>query len=60
MDDFGFDICQRFQKPLAVLADQNMLTVDNEYICLTRKGFLCVDRILTEFFPEPFRRSSYW
>ena len=48
---YGVDILQRFEQPLASLADGGYLAeASNEIVALTRAGLLRVDALLPRFF----------
>jgi len=56
---FGVDLLVRFAEPLARLREWGMLTVDGDWLRLTREGLLQVDRLVHEFFLPQHRTSRY-
>lgn len=59
-DEFGISTVERFAEPLAQLAAQGLLLVNENTVRLTRSGLLCVDRILPSFFSDQHQAASYW
>jgi oxygen-independent coproporphyrinogen-3 oxidase len=50
---FGIDLLARFAEPLGRLQAWGFLSVEGDWLCLTREGLLQVDRLVHEFFlPE--------
>ena len=47
---FNTDIRDRFAYPLAGLAAEGWLRMDNQGICMTRQGLLRVDRLVSAFY----------
>jgi len=55
-DKFGVDIRSEFAEPLRNQEKAGYLRVEGDEVCLTRKGLLQVDSLLSEYF-EPEHRS---
>jgi oxygen-independent coproporphyrinogen-3 oxidase len=47
---YGVNVLERFREPLAQLADEGVLSVQDDTIRLTRSGLLRVDTVLPRFF----------
>jgi oxygen-independent coproporphyrinogen III oxidase len=56
---FGVDVTARFAEPLAALQRQGVLTMDGDWLRLTREGLLQVDRLVHEFFLPEHRTARY-
>jgi oxygen-independent coproporphyrinogen III oxidase len=56
---FGVDLLARFAEPLAVLQACGSLTLDGDWLRLTRIGLLQVDRLVHEFFLPEHRTARY-
>jgi oxygen-independent coproporphyrinogen III oxidase len=56
---FGVDVAARFAEPLASLRNQGALTIDGDWLRLTRDGLLQVDRLVHEFFLPEHRSARY-
>jgi oxygen-independent coproporphyrinogen-3 oxidase len=57
---FGVNIFEEFDGPLQELREAGHLKVTGESVLITRKGLLCVDRLLPAFYSEEYSESSYW
>ncbi len=55
----GVDVLKEFAEPLANQQAKGYLTVKGDDICLTRKGLLQVDSLLTEYFEPAHRAVRY-
>ena len=58
-DKFGVDILARFADPVARLKTWGALTVEGDWLRLTRDGLLEVDRLVHEFFLPEHRTARY-
>jgi oxygen-independent coproporphyrinogen III oxidase len=56
---FGVDLTARFAEPLATLQADGFLTMDGDWLRLTRDGLLQVDRLVHEFFLPEHRTARY-
>lgn len=56
---FGVDILDEFREPLRNQQAAGYLKIDGDEICLTRKGLLQVDSLLTEYFEPEHREIRY-
>lgn len=56
---FGVDVLARFDAPLARLQSWGALSVDGDWLRLTREGLLQVDRLVHEFFLPEHRTARY-
>jgi oxygen-independent coproporphyrinogen-3 oxidase len=56
---FGVDILARFAEPLARLKAQGVLTIDGDWLRLSRDGLLEVDKLVHEFFLPEHRTARY-
>jgi len=56
---FGVDVVARFAEPLASLGAKGALTIDGDWLQLTREGLLQVDRLVHEFFLPEHRSARY-
>jgi len=56
---FGVDVLARFAEPVARLESQGALTVEEDWLRLTRAGLLEVDRLVHEFFLPEHRTARY-
>ena len=53
------DVLARFAEPLARLKSQGALTIEGDWLRLTREGLLEVDRLVHEFFLPEHRTARY-
>jgi coproporphyrinogen III oxidase-like Fe-S oxidoreductase len=56
---FGVDIMEKFAEPVARLKSQGALTIDGDWLRLSRDGLLEVDRLVHEFFLPEHRAARY-
>ena len=56
---FGVDVLAKFAEPVARLKSRGALTVDGDWLRLTRDGLLEVDRLVHEFFLPEHRTARY-
>jgi oxygen-independent coproporphyrinogen-3 oxidase len=56
---FGVDILARFAEPVARLKSLGALTVDGDWLRLSRDGLLEVDKLVHEFFLPEHRTARY-
>jgi oxygen-independent coproporphyrinogen-3 oxidase len=56
---FGVDILEVFREPLAQLAGEGMLALEEPGVRLTRQGLLQVDGLLPEFYEQHYRNARY-
>lgn len=56
---FGADLVARFAEPVARLRSWGALTVEGDWLRLTRAGLLQVDRLVQEFFLPEHRGARY-
>jgi oxygen-independent coproporphyrinogen-3 oxidase len=56
---FGVELQARFAEPLAALQSGGFLTVDSDWLRLSRDGLLQVDRLVHEFFLPEHRTARY-
>jgi oxygen-independent coproporphyrinogen-3 oxidase len=56
---FGVDILERFAGPFETLKSWGTLTIDGDFLRLTRDGLLQVDRLVHEFFLPEHRTARY-
>jgi oxygen-independent coproporphyrinogen-3 oxidase len=56
---FGVDLLARFSEPLAALQTWGALTLEGDWLRLTREGLLQVDRLVHEFFLPEHRTARY-
>jgi oxygen-independent coproporphyrinogen-3 oxidase len=56
---FGVDILARFAEPVARLKSQGALTLDGDWLRLSRDGLLEVDKLVHEFFLPEHRTARY-
>jgi oxygen-independent coproporphyrinogen III oxidase len=56
---FGVDVLARFADPVARLKTWGVLTVEGDWLRLTRDGLLEVDRLVHEFFLPEHRTARY-
>ena len=56
---FGVDILVKFAEPVARLKSQGALTIDGDWLRLSRDGLLEVDRLVHEFFLPEHRTARY-
>jgi oxygen-independent coproporphyrinogen III oxidase len=56
---FGVKVASRFAEPLAALTSAGALTMDGDWLRLTREGLLQVDRLVHEFFLPQHRTARY-
>jgi oxygen-independent coproporphyrinogen III oxidase len=56
---FGVKVASRFAEPLAALTSAGALTMDGDWLRLTRDGLLQVDRLVHEFFLPQHRTARY-
>jgi oxygen-independent coproporphyrinogen-3 oxidase len=56
---FGVDVLARFSEPVARLQSAGALTLDGDWLRLTRPGLLQVDRLVHEFFLPEHRTARY-
>jgi oxygen-independent coproporphyrinogen-3 oxidase len=56
---FGVDVLNRFAAPLAHLQSLGALTIDGDWLRLSRDGLLQVDRLVHEFFLPEHRTARY-
>ena len=56
---FGVDVLARFAEPLARLQAQGVLTLDGDWLRLSRDGLLEVDKLVHEFFLPEHRTARY-
>ena len=59
LSKFGVDVIVRFAEPLAALQGEGLLTMDGDWLRLTREGLLQVDRLVHEFFLPEHRTARY-
>jgi oxygen-independent coproporphyrinogen III oxidase len=57
-EKFRVDIARRFERQLAHLAEEGLLSVTPSEIILSRDGLLCVDTLLHEFFLQQHRTTQ--
>jgi oxygen-independent coproporphyrinogen-3 oxidase len=53
------DILARFAEPVARLKSQGPLTIEGDWLRLSREGLLEVDRLVHEFFLPEHRTARY-
>ena len=53
------DVLARFAEPVARLKSQGALTIEGDWLRLTRDGLLEVDRLVHEFFLPEHRTARY-
>jgi oxygen-independent coproporphyrinogen-3 oxidase len=53
------DVLARFSEPVARLKSQGLLTVEGDWLRLTREGLLEVDKLVHEFFLPEHRTARY-
>jgi oxygen-independent coproporphyrinogen-3 oxidase len=58
-DKFAVDILSEFREPLERLSRQDMLTISDGSVTLTRQGLLRVDTLLHEFYETRYRGARY-
>jgi oxygen-independent coproporphyrinogen-3 oxidase len=56
---FGVDVQARFAEPLAALQTGGFLSIDGDWLRLSREGLLQVDRLVHEFFLPEHRTARY-
>ncbi len=56
---FGVDVLTRFAEPIATLKSSGDLTLEGDFLRLTRDGLLQVDRLVHEFFLPQHRTARY-
>jgi oxygen-independent coproporphyrinogen-3 oxidase len=56
---FGVDVLARFAEPVALLKSRGALTIDGDWLRLSRDGLLQVDRLVHEFFLPEHRTARY-
>ena len=56
---FAVDILAKFAEPVARLKSQGALTIDGDWLRLSRDGLLEVDRLVHEFFLPEHRTARY-
>jgi len=56
---FGVDVLSRFAEPLALLKSRGFLTIEGDWLRLSRDGLLQVDRLVHEFFLPEHRTARY-
>jgi oxygen-independent coproporphyrinogen-3 oxidase len=56
---FGVDPAERFAAPLAALAADGMLRVEDDAIAVTHQGLLRVDALLPPFYAAEYRGARY-
>lgn len=56
---FGVEIVQAFSEPYQSLVKEELATIDNDSITLTRAGLMRVDELLWRFFEPEFRDVRY-
>ena len=56
---FGVNLLARFAEPLGKLQRDGFLTLDADFLRLTREGLLQVDRLVPEFFLPEHRGARY-
>jgi oxygen-independent coproporphyrinogen III oxidase len=56
---FGVDVLARFAEPVALLKSKGALTIDGDWLRLSRDGLLQVDRLVHEFFLPEHRTARY-
>jgi len=56
---FGVDVQARFSDALAALQSSSFLTIDGDWLRLSREGLLQVDRLVHEFFLPEHRTARY-
>ncbi|MDP7254744.1 MAG: coproporphyrinogen-III oxidase family protein [Planctomycetota bacterium] len=57
---FGVNIFEEFGGPLQELRETGHLKLTDESVQITRKGLLCVDRLLPAFYSKEYSESPYW
>jgi oxygen-independent coproporphyrinogen III oxidase len=53
------DVLARFSAPIARLRELGFLSLDDEWLCLSRDGLLQADRLVHEFFLPEHREARY-
>jgi oxygen-independent coproporphyrinogen III oxidase len=56
---FGVDVLAKFAEPVARLKSRGALTIEGDWLRLTRDGLLQVDRLVHEFFLPEHRTARY-
>ncbi len=56
---YGVDVLSRFAEPIAHLRELGFLSLDGEWLCLSRGGLLQADRLVHEFFLPEHREARY-
>ena len=56
---FGVDVLAKFAEPVALLKSRGALTIDGDWLRLSRDGLLEVDRLVHEFFLPEHRTARY-
>ena len=56
---FGVDVLAKFADPVARLKSRGALTIDGDWLRLSRDGLLEVDRLVHEFFLPEHRTARY-
>jgi oxygen-independent coproporphyrinogen-3 oxidase len=56
---FGVDVLARFAEPLALLKSRGALSIEGDWLRLSRDGLLQVDRLVHEFFLPEHRTARY-
>ena len=56
---FGVDVLAKFADPVAKLKSRGALTIDGDWLRLSRDGLLEVDRLVHEFFLPEHRTARY-
>ena len=56
---FGVDVLAKFAEPVALLKSRGALTIDGDWLRLSRDGLLEVDRLVHEFFLPEHRMARY-
>jgi oxygen-independent coproporphyrinogen-3 oxidase len=56
---FGVDVLERFSEPVTRLKSWGALTIQGDWLWLTRDGLLEVDRLVHEFFLPEHRMARY-
>ena len=56
---FGVDVLARFAEPVAQLKSRGVLTIEGDWLRLSRDGLLEVDRLVHEFFLPEHRTARY-
>ena len=59
LDRFNVSVVETLAEPLDRLVEQEFLTIDPQWIRLTRSGLLRVDRLLPDFYDSAFQSKRY-